>query len=119
MNRFTADFNVIDSKLCGDIGFTGFQLLDMLGISIVGFFVSLYMLPCAVVLLCIAFFIAMRYLGGAREIKRLESNAKSPIFEQFGSSLAGIATIRAFGKADEYVERYVIITSVWQEVYKR
>ena len=37
----------------------------------------------------------------------MESNAKSPIFEQFGSALAGIGTIRAFDKADAYIERYV------------
>ena len=39
--------------------------------------------------------------------QRLESNAKSPIFEQFGSVLAGIGTIRAFDKTDAYIERYV------------
>ena len=38
----------------------------------------------------------------------MESNAKSPIFEQFGSALAGIGTIRAFDKADAYIERCVL-----------
>lgn len=47
----------------------------------------------------------MLYLQGAREVKRLESNAKSPVFEQFGSALTGVATIRAFSKADTYVSR--------------
>ncbi|KAL9107927.1 MAG: hypothetical protein Q9227_007249 [Pyrenula ochraceoflavens] len=41
----------------------------------------------------------------AREAKRLESNAKSPVFEQFGSALTGIGTIRAFDKSETYVER--------------
>jgi ABC-type multidrug transport system fused ATPase/permease subunit len=35
----------------------------------------------------------------------LESNAKSPVFEQFGSALTGVATIRAFSKTDTYVSR--------------
>lgn len=38
--------------------------------------------------------------------QRLESTAKSPIFEQFGSVLAGIGTIRAFDSTDAYLERY-------------
>jgi ABC-type multidrug transport system fused ATPase/permease subunit len=38
-------------------------------------------------------------------VKRLESNAKSPIFEQFGSALTGVSTIRAFSKTDTYIER--------------
>jgi ABC-type multidrug transport system fused ATPase/permease subunit len=42
---------------------------------------------------------------GAREVKRLESTAKSPVFEQFGSALTGVGTIRAFAKTDTYVER--------------
>ncbi|KAL8702180.1 MAG: hypothetical protein Q9201_004535 [Fulgogasparrea decipioides] len=55
----------------------------------------------------VKFSIWKEYLGssGAREAKRLESNAKSPIFEQFGSALAGIGTIRAYDKADAYVDR--------------
>jgi ABC-type multidrug transport system fused ATPase/permease subunit len=47
----------------------------------------------------------MVYLDGAREVKRLESNAKSPVFEQFGSALTGVGTIRAFSKTDTYIER--------------
>jgi ABC-type multidrug transport system fused ATPase/permease subunit len=45
------------------------------------------------------------YLTGAREVKRLESNAKSPVFEQFGSALTGVGTIRAFDKCDTYITR--------------
>jgi ABC-type multidrug transport system fused ATPase/permease subunit len=45
------------------------------------------------------------YMSGAREVKRLESNAKSPVFEQFGSALTGVGTIRAFDKSDVYIAR--------------
>jgi ABC-type multidrug transport system fused ATPase/permease subunit len=47
----------------------------------------------------------MVYLAGARPVKRLESNAKSPVFEQFGSALTGVSTIRGFDKAQVYLER--------------
>ena len=55
-------------------------------------------------MLAISLVYATYYLAGAREVKRLESNSRSPIFEFFGSTLSGVATIRAFGKAEEYVE---------------
>jgi ABC-type multidrug transport system fused ATPase/permease subunit len=45
------------------------------------------------------------YLAGAREIKRLESNSRSPIFELFGATLTGVATIRAFGHVQEYTDK--------------
>lgn len=57
----------------------------------------------AVILLGINVRYAIYYLAGAREAKRLESIAKSPIFEYFGASLAGVSTIRAFGKSDAYI----------------
>ncbi|KAL8865004.1 MAG: hypothetical protein Q9198_009519 [Flavoplaca austrocitrina] len=63
------------------------------------------MLLSALGLLFICLFVGARFMAGAREVKRLESNAKSPIFEQFGSALAGIGTIRAFAKVDDYVDR--------------
>ena len=109
LNRFTADFNTLDSRIAGDLGFFFYQTLELIGIMIAGFIVSPFMILFATPLMIVAAFIAIRYLTGAREVKRLESNAKSPIFEQFGSSLAGIGTIRAFDKTEEYIERYVIV----------
>lgn len=110
LNRFTADFSVIDSRLAYDFSFFLYQALRLLGIMLASFFVSPLMILLAAALLCIAFFVAQRYLSGAREVKRIESNAISPVFEQFGSALAGVSTIRAFDKTEEYINRYVIIT---------
>ncbi len=105
LNRFTADFDAIDSKLGNDIGFLLYHILELAGIIIAGLFVSPIMLLFALLLLLLCGWVTGWYLSGAREVKRLESNAKSPIFEQFGSALAGIGTIRAFDKTDIYIER--------------
>lgn len=73
---------------------------------------SPYIFILAFVLAAICLHFAMRYLAGAREVKRLESNAKSPIFETFNAALAGVATIRGFDKTDVYVKRmYDLIDS--------
>ena len=105
LNRFTADFDAIDSRLGYDIGFLLYHMLELVGIVIAGLFVSPIMLVFALLLLVLCGWVTGWYLSGAREIKRLESNAKSPIFEQFGSVLAGIGTIRAFDKTDIYIKR--------------
>jgi ABC-type multidrug transport system fused ATPase/permease subunit len=63
------------------------------------------MILFAIVLLMICMYYALYYLAGAREVKRLESNAKSPVFEAFGSALTGVGTIRAFDKADTFIQR--------------
>ena len=103
LNRFTADFVAVDSRMGKDLGFMLYQIIQLIGIIVAGTFVSPFMLLFAVVLLVLSLFVALRFLAGAREVKRLESNYKSPIFEQFGSILVGLGTIRAFDKAEIYI----------------
>jgi ABC-type multidrug transport system fused ATPase/permease subunit len=67
--------------------------------------VSPYVIILSTTLLILCVHIARLYISGAREVKRLESNAKSPVFEQFGSALTGVGTIRAFDKCDVYIAR--------------
>ncbi|KAK3393601.1 P-loop containing nucleoside triphosphate hydrolase protein [Podospora didyma] len=105
LNRFTADFHIIDSQLANSLGFGANSFLSLLGVVVAGFFVSPYIVLLAAVLLLICLYYAISYLDGARPVKRLESTSKSPVFEQFGSALTGVATIRGFNKAEVYVER--------------
>lgn len=105
LNRFTADFNVVDARLSADIAFGANNLFRLIGVMIAGIFVSPYVILLSLSLLAICLQIARLYIYGAREVKRLESSAKSPVFEQFGSALTGVGTIRAFDKSDVYINR--------------
>ena len=76
-----------------------------MGIVVASLFVSFWALIPAVLLLVGCIRIARIYIKGARDIKRLESNSKSPVLEHYTSSLLGLATIRSFGKKEEYVQQ--------------
>ncbi|KAJ5311527.1 hypothetical protein N7476_007387 [Penicillium atrosanguineum] len=104
LNRFTADFHMIDSRIGYELGFLVSQCLDVCGIMLAGILVSPVVIIFATILLVICLKLSLKYLAGAREIKRLESTAKSPIFEQFGSSLTGLITIRAFTKSEAFID---------------
>lgn len=104
INRFTADFHQVDSRIGYELGFFVAQILDVCGIMLAGILVSPFVIVFAVILLLICLRLSITYLRGAREIKRLESTAKSPVFEQFWSSLTGLITIRAFSKSDTFIE---------------
>lgn len=54
-------------------------------------------------LLAASSFSASRYIKAAREMKRLESVAKSPIIDRFRSILSGLETIRAYNQTDLYI----------------
>ncbi|RPB21589.1 P-loop containing nucleoside triphosphate hydrolase protein [Terfezia boudieri ATCC MYA-4762] len=105
LNRFSKDFETIDSRIANDVSSMVYNSLALVGVVAAGFFLTVYMVPLAATMLAISAIYASYYLSGAREVKRLESNSRSPIFEFFGSTLTGVATIRAFGKTEEYIEQ--------------
>lgn len=105
LNRFTADFNMVDSRISYDMASTLHNGMHVLSVLIAGLVISGYMLIPVLAFILICAYYARWYLAGAREVKRLESNAKSPVFEQFGSVLMGIGTIRAFDKSQTYLDR--------------
>ncbi|KAI0018566.1 P-loop containing nucleoside triphosphate hydrolase protein [Xylariomycetidae sp. FL0641] len=105
LNRLTADFHSVDSRLGYCIAFAASAFLNLLGVVVAGLFVSPIIIVLALVLLVVAVLYAFRYLNGARPVKRLESTTKSPVFEQFGSALTGVLTIRSFDKTQTYIDR--------------
>lgn len=62
----------------------------MIGITAAGVFISPLLLLFALLLLVLCLYVATHFLAGAREVKRLESNCRSPIVEQFEAVLAGL-----------------------------
>lgn len=105
LNRFTSDFHSVDTHMAYSLAFAASALLNLVGVIVAGLFVSPIIIVMAFFLLLIAAFYAIRYLHGARPVKRLESITKSPVFEQFGSALTGVQTIRSFDKSQAYIER--------------
>jgi hypothetical protein len=45
------------------------------------------------------------YIATSRELKRLDALAFSPIFQHYGESLSGLATIRAFGRQQLFADK--------------
>ena len=82
LNRFSSDFNQLDSRVSSVLTFFIYRTLEMIGITMAAIFVSPYMIIVAAILFGVVYVISGYYLAGAREIKRLESTSKSPIFEQ-------------------------------------
>lgn len=116
LNRFTSDFNIIDSRITNDWTMFFANLLALVGVCVAAFFASGYVIPLAVVLLAVGLLIARKYLHGARPLKRLESTAKSPVFELFNAALAGVSTIRGFHKSRVYIERMYSHLDSWDMI---
>ncbi|KAK2594786.1 hypothetical protein QQS21_007473 [Conoideocrella luteorostrata] len=116
LNRMTADFDVIDNRITMDLGFMFSRVLGLLGVCVAALLVSSLMIPLALLLFAAGGFVAIRYLTGARPVKRLESNAKSPVFELFNSSLSGVSTLRAFQKSQVYIKKMQDYLDNWDTI---
>jgi ABC-type multidrug transport system fused ATPase/permease subunit len=48
--------------------------------------------------------LAIGYLNTGRDLRRMESNTRSPIFSGFGELLEGIVTVRAFSAEQQLLD---------------
>jgi len=103
INRFTADFSVIDQRLPLSLILFTTSLLRLAGICGAASFTSGYLIIPAILLFLLGISVGTRYLKASRPLKRLENVAKSPVFELFNTTLTGISTIRAFKKSQTYL----------------
>lgn len=100
INRFAKDVGDIDRTvaLYTNMFLTSvFQLLSTF--ALIGFVNSISL--WAILPLLLAFYAAYLYFQStAREVKRLDSITRSPVYAQFGEALNGLATIRAYKAYD-------------------
>ncbi|KAJ7660132.1 hypothetical protein DFH06DRAFT_1472233 [Mycena polygramma] len=117
LNRFGLDMEKIDSELASS--------LQSVNSSLAGFFASVitisvvfpgFLFP-AVVLGYIYYRLALGYLNTGRDLRRMESNSRSPIYSDFGELLQGIVTVRAFSAETRFLNglytRVDVATKMW------
>jgi ABC-type multidrug transport system fused ATPase/permease subunit len=120
LNRFTSDFGVLDSDLSLTMAFAIYDLVAICGVVIAAILSSPLVVGLGVLSLLGSWTVAHFYATAAREAKRLESTAKSPIFDLVGSLLTGLPTIRAFGREQAYLARmYDLIDTHCQAFWHR
>jgi ABC-type multidrug transport system fused ATPase/permease subunit len=105
INRFTADFQSIDSNLGKNLGSATSGVLQIFGIVLAATLALPAMFLPALALLAVSVAVCYRYLKAAREMKRLEAVARSPVLDLLLSVTEGLATIRGFDRVACYVDK--------------
>ncbi|NWH79683.1 MRP4 protein, partial [Piaya cayana] len=104
LNRFSKDIGHLDDLL--PLTFLDFvqTLLQIFGVVAVAVAVIPWILIPLIPLFVLFIFLRRYFLDTSRDIKRLESTTRSPVFSHLSSSLQGLWTIRAL-KAEERFQK--------------
>ncbi|KAJ1329797.1 ATP-binding cassette subfamily C (CFTR/MRP) member 1 [Microdochium nivale] len=103
MNRFSKDLEAIDQEVAPvAIGVMSCALAIAITVAMIAF-VTPGFLIAGVFITALYFVVGMFYLRASRDLKRLESINRSPLFQQFGETLSGVTTIRAYGDERRFI----------------
>ncbi|KAI9843481.1 MAG: hypothetical protein M1837_006327 [Sclerophora amabilis] len=103
MNRFSKDIEAVDQELSpAAIGLVH-CLASVIMVTILISIITPGFLIAGLFISAIYFFIGKIYVRSSRDLKRLESVQRSPLYQQFGETLSGIITIRAYGDERRFI----------------
>jgi ABC-type multidrug transport system fused ATPase/permease subunit len=103
MNRFSKDVQTIDQLVIhGIVGLVIRSGSILCIIFLITLIIPTFLLP-AVLLSIVYGIVGLLYLRTSRDLKRLEAVQRSPIHQQFGETLRGVVTIRAFGEEARFI----------------
>ena len=103
LNRFSKDVDVLDTTMPNILRGWMTRMLTVVST----FLVIMVATPLAIipifVVMCGYYFVLKVYVSVSRQLKRVESTTRSPIYSHFGETISGAATIRAYGRQGEFV----------------
>lgn len=104
LNRFSKDQYAADESLMRTLSMALSTLCAVLSIALVVGYVTPWIMVYILPLAFLYRYIQQYYLNASRELQRLNSISRSPIFALFGESLSGLTTIRGYGKVSDFVK---------------
>nr|XP_027217422.1 multidrug resistance-associated protein 1-like [Penaeus vannamei] len=103
VNRFSKDLDTIDVLLPSNLR----AWVSCLIAVIATFVAIIYATPVFVVVMLptmiIYYFVQVLYVSTSRQLKRIESVSRSPIYSHFQETIQGASTIRAFGRSHQFM----------------
>lgn len=104
INRFAKDLGDIDRNVAVFVNMFMGQVSQLLSTFVLIGIVSTMSLWAIMPLLVLFYAAYLYYQSTAREVKRLDSITRSPVYAQFGEALNGLSTIRAYKAYDRMAD---------------
>uniref|UniRef100_A0A4Y0ASG4 ABC-type glutathione-S-conjugate transporter n=2 Tax=Anopheles funestus TaxID=62324 RepID=A0A4Y0ASG4_ANOFN len=103
LNRFSKDVDTVDNTLPQLIRSFLAQVFAVVA-TLVVISISTPIFAAVIVPIGILYYAVQRfYVATSRQLKRLESVSRSPIYSHFGETIQGVQTIRAYSVQDRFI----------------
>lgn len=102
LNRFSKDIYVIDEVLAPTILMLFNSFFSSISILVVIIATTPIFTVVALPLAVLYGFVQRFYVATSRQLKRLESISRSPIFSHFSETVTGTSVIRAYGRMQDF-----------------
>ncbi|KAG0196922.1 hypothetical protein BGX28_009619 [Mortierella sp. GBA30] len=109
VNRFAHDTTTVDLDLPMHLLGLTFNILNACNIFAFCIAATYYFAIITIPIGCLYYVLSGFYLVSSREIKRLDSAARSPMYAHFGETLSGLVTIRAFDESHRFTTQAMVL----------
>uniref|UniRef100_A0A5F8H1J1 Multidrug resistance-associated protein 1 n=1 Tax=Monodelphis domestica TaxID=13616 RepID=A0A5F8H1J1_MONDO len=117
VNRFSKEMDTVDSMIPQIIKMFMGSLFNVIGACII----ILLATPIAAIIIpplgLIYFFVQRFYVASSRQLKRLESVSRSPVYSHFNETLLGVSVIRAFEEQQRFIRQSDLKVDENQKAY--
>ncbi|XP_071813084.1 multidrug resistance-associated protein 1-like isoform X5 [Apostichopus japonicus] len=117
LNRFSKDMQGLDEEVANCLQDWFLCVLEAAGVIFIVTYSTRVAIVALVPLCCIYIVIQRYFVSTSRQLKRLESVSRSPIYSHFSETLSGTSTIRAFSKQKDFILQNEQLVDRNQETY--
>ena len=107
LNRFTTDMRVVDTLIPRTLVGLNLTVFDFIGSVFVCMIVNYYLIIPTVLLGLLCLPIREYYVRTGRDLHRLDSIARSPVYHYLTETFDGLITVRAFKLESKCEEQYI------------
>ncbi|KAM3606183.1 uncharacterized protein V6R79_012047 [Siganus canaliculatus] len=104
VNRFAKDIFTVDEAIPQSIRSWLLCLLGVIGTLFVICLATPYFTIVIVPLAVLYFFVQRFYVATSRQLRRLDSVSRSPIYSHFSETVSGLSVIRAYGHQERFLQ---------------
>lgn len=103
LNRFSDDVSVLDQRVMWSL----MMLCQLIIETTTKLAIIIYNLPIMIIVIVSLFFLynyfRQRFIPTSREMRRLKSALRSPVFSHLQESINGVESLRAYGERDRFI----------------